>query len=333
MLEDINDYFKQQKLASFRFSQLESFIYEQSIIDFDQITVFNKELRKELKDKFKISSLTLKDQYVSQDCIKFLLETLDANIIEVVLLKHKDNRNTLCVSTQIFCPLKCKFCATGAQKFQRNLNENEIISQILIVNNILKNENEKITNIVFMGMGEPFLNYQNLIKSLKIINEKIKIGARHITVSTAGIVPRIIDFADLMTQITLAISLHAPNDELRSELMPINDKYNLCELFKSIDYYIEKTKRRVSFEYVLIKDVNDSVKCANQLSSLLKNRLSHVNLLIYNPHPFADFKKPSIEKVTQFKEILESNNINVSIRKSLGDELSGACGQLAGSKK
>ena len=332
MFDDIKVFFKENNIPEFRFKQIESAVYKQNKVNFNDITMIPKDLREKLNQNFSLLPLKFIKKHKTEDSIKFLLETEDKHLIEVILMLHKDKRYTVCVSSQIFCALKCKFCATGANKFKRSLTHKEIVSQVLFVNNYLREEKKKVTNVVFMGMGEPFLNYENVIKSSEVLNEKLEIGARHITVSTAGIVPQIKQFAIFPKQIRLAVSLHAPNDKLRDELMPINKKYPLKELFKALDEFVKITNKRVSYEYVLIKDVNDSVKCAQQLSELLKKRLSHLNLLIFNEHEFVDFKKPEYNRVRKFKSILEEYGIEVSIRKSMGDDISGACGQLAGKK-
>lgn len=332
MFEDIKLYFEKNKIPKFRFKQLEDSVFKNFIIDFDNMTNFPKSLRDDLKKNFNLLSLILINSHSTLNTTKFVLKTNDNHFIESVLIKHKDKRRTVCVSSQIFCALGCKFCATGANKYLRNLTVEEIVGQVLFISKYLKHKNESVTNIVYMGMGEPFLNYENVIESIKIFNnfDKFNIGARHITVSTSGIVPKIYEFANFKIQCRLAISLHAPSNSLRSDLMPINNKYPLSQLMKACDYFSEKTNKRISYEYVLIKDINDSIDCANQLSSLLLGKLAHVNLLIYNPHQFAKFEKPSISTVNQFKNILLSNNIECSIRKSMGDDISGACGQLSG---
>ncbi len=335
MFDEIKNYFKENKIPKFRIKQLEDAVFKQSITSFDQITTFSKRLRDELNSKFSLTSLSFVKIEESKDSSKFLLKTKDEKFIEIVLMKHLDGRRTVCVSSQVFCPLNCKFCATGANKFERSLSCDEIVEQVLFVNQHLKDADERVTNVVFMGMGEPFLNYENVICAIEILNNEnyLNIGARHITVSTAGIIPRIHDFARLGLQVRLAISLHAPNDKLRNQLMPINEKYPLSKLLDATDKFSDITNKRVSFEYVLIKDVNDSAGCARELAHLMKNRLAHVNLLVYNPHEFSDFEKPSKRVVLHFKKILESNDVECSIRKSLGDDISGACGQLSGKKK
>ena len=335
MFDEIENYFKDNNIQIFRIKQLEEAVFKQSITSFEQITTFPKTLRDELSSKFSLISLNLVSIEESKDSSKFLLKTKDENFIEVVLMKHLDGRRTVCVSSQVFCPLHCKFCATGANKFERNLSCDEIVEQVLFINKYLKDSDERVTNVVFMGMGEPFLNYENVVCAIEILNNEkyLNIGARHITVSTVGIIPRINDFTQLGLQVRLAISLHAPNDKLRNELMPINKEYPLSKLLKATDEFSKITNKRVSFEYVLIKDVNDSVNCAKELTLLMKNRLAHVNLLVYNPHEFCDFEKPDKSVVLRFKKILNDNGIECSIRKSLGDDISGACGQLSGKRK
>ncbi len=335
MFEDINDYFKEKGIPKFRFSQLERAVFKNFISSFDEITNFPKNLRDELESKFKLNSMLLVNSHRSKDTVKFVLKTEDGNFVESVLMIHNDSRRTVCVSCQVFCPVGCKFCATGANQYKRNLNVREIIEQVLVISRYLKHSNERVTNVVFMGMGEPFLNYNNVIDSIRILNDenKFNIGARHIIVSTSGIIPKIYEYADLDLQCKLAISLHAPNSKLRSKIMPINDKYPLEDLMKACDYFTNKTNKRISYEYVLIKDINDSNDNARELVKLLSNRLAHVNILIYNPHEFSDFKRPSMERVMEFKKILDNGKIENSIRKSMGDDISGACGQLSAKNK
>lgn len=335
MYNDIIAYFEEKKLPKFRYKQFEEAVFKQFISSFDEITVFPKYLRDELNKKCELHLLELIHAHDAADTTKFLFRTKDNNLIESVLMYHKDGRRTLCVSCQIFCALGCKFCATGANKYKRNLTTQEIIEQLLHVSKLLKEKDEKISNVVYMGMGEPFLNYENVIESIKILNDEkyFNIGARHITVSTAGIVPKIYEFSELGIQVRLAISLHAPNEKLRSELMPINDKYSLKELIEATDDFTKKTNKRVTFEYVLIKNVNDQITHAKELAELLRGKLAFVNLLVYNPHEFAEFEKPTLESVRKFKETLENEGIECAIRRSMGDDISGACGQLSGKEK
>lgn len=332
MYDEIKAYFEENKVPKFRFKQLEDAIFKNLISDFNDMTNFPKQLREELKSKFEVSSMFLVESHKSGSTVKFVLKTKDDQFVEAVLMIHDDGRRTVCVSCQVFCAVGCKFCATGANMFKRSLTAQEIIEQVLFVARYLKNEDESVTNVVFMGMGEPFLVYDDVIESINVLNDpnKFNIGARHITVSTSGIIPKIYEYADLPIQTRLAISLHAPNDKLRSELMPINVKYPLVDLMKACDYFTEKTNKRVSYEYVLIKGVNDSEVLAKELANLLVGRLAHVNLLVYNPHEYAKFEKPNRETVLKFRDILKQEGVEVSIRRSMGDDISGACGQLSG---
>jgi 23S rRNA (adenine2503-C2)-methyltransferase len=332
MYEEIQEYFQKKKIPSFRYKQLINAVFKQSVSSFQDITVFPKWLRDELSQEFSLTSMFLVESKQSGNTIKFVLKTKDNQFVESVLMLHNDGRRTVCVSSQVFCAVGCTFCATGANQFKRSLTTQEIIEQVLFISRYLKHNNERVTNVVFMGMGEPFLAYKQVIESIEILNGKeyFEIGARHITVSTSGIIPRIYDYAKIPFQTRLAISLHAPNDTLRSELMPINKQYPLGELMKACDYYVEQTNKRVSYEYVLIGGVNDSIEHAKQLTELLKHRLAHVNLLIYNPHEFATFTMPKKEDVLAFRDYLKNHGIEVSIRKSMGDDISGACGQLSG---
>lgn len=332
VFEDIQSYFKENKIPQFRFKQFYLAVFKQLVLDFDEITVFPKTLRDDLKQRFSLTSMFLVESHKSGNTIKFVLKTHDNQFVEAVLMIHRDGRRTVCVSSQVFCALGCKFCATGANQFKRSLTTQEIIEQVLFVSRYLSHFDERVTNIVFMGMGEPFLAYNSVMGAVEVLNDKdaFNIGARHITVSTSGIVPKVYEYADHPLQTRLAISLHAPNEKLRTELMPINQRYSLKELMDACDYYTKKTNKRISYEYVLIGGVNDSLEHAKELSQLLKNRLAHVNLLIYNPHEFASYVKPQKEQVLAFRDFLLNEGVEVSIRKSMGDDISGACGQLSG---
>lgn len=332
MFDNIISFFEEKRLPKFRFKQLEKAVLNEFVLDFDNITVFPKSLRDELRTRFgKVTSLSLFKMFEAEDTAKFVLRAGDDNLIECVLMRHED-RNTVCVSSQVFCPVGCKFCATGANKFRRNLSCDEIVEQVLFASNFLKKKNDRVDNIVFMGMGEPFLNYENVIESIKILNDEnfFNIGARHITVSTVGIVPKIYDFAKFSLQCRLAISLHAADDELRNELIPINKQYPVSEVMKAVDFFIKEKGKRVTIEYVLIDGVNDSIKCAEKLCDLLKGRMVLVNLIVYNPHEFSKFRRPSKDKVERFKRVLDGCGINVTIRRSMGGDFLGACGQLSG---
>ncbi|MFA5070615.1 MAG: 23S rRNA (adenine(2503)-C(2))-methyltransferase RlmN [Patescibacteria group bacterium] len=260
---------------------------------------------------------------------KALLCLSDGQRIETVLMKHKDDRRTVCVSCQVGCPLDCSFCATGKMGLVRNLTVSEILEQVLFFARRLKSKKEKVTNIVFMGMGEPFLNYENVMAAIRLLNDKdgFNLGARHISISTAGITEGIEKLASEKRQVNLAISLHAPNDELRSKIMPINKKYPLAKVLSAVDEYIKKTNRRVMFEYLMIKDVNDSEEEARQLAGLLKRPLYFLNLINYNPT--GNFISSSIPVVKNFKEILLKAGVAVTERFRFGRDIKAACGQLA----
>lgn len=314
------------------FQLIKTFILKNHVSSFSEITVISKMLREEFEKNCPMTTLFLVESHESDNTVKFVLKTSDGNYIESVLIHHDDGRNTVCVSSQVFCALGCKFCATGANQYKRSLTLDEIVEQVLFASRYLKNQGCRVSNVVFMGMGEPFLNYDAVIGAIEIFNdpEYFNIGARHITISTSGIVPRIIDFASYDLQVRLAISLHAPNDELRSSLMPINKRYPISELMKACDFFTAKRNKKITYEYVLIDNVNDSISCAEQLVKLLKFRLAHVNLLVFNPHEFSSFQRPSEERVNAFKQVIADAGIEVSVRRSMGDDISGACGQLSG---
>ncbi len=261
--------------------------------------------------------------------IKALINLKDGLKIESVLMKHKDKRNTVCVSSQIGCELGCLFCATGKMGFKRNLEADEIIEQVVLFARYLEKKKQRITNIVFMGMGEPFLNYDNVIESIKVLNDKqgFNLGARSFSISTAGIIDGINKLADEKLQINLAISLHAPDDKLRLKIMPMNKNYPLFKILKSVDNYILKTKRKVMFEYLMIDNVNDKDEHAEKLARLMKKPLYFVNLISYNPT--GDFRPSSKQRIKKFREVLEKKGVQVGQRYSFGQDIKAACGQLA----
>ncbi|MFC1629762.1 23S rRNA (adenine(2503)-C(2))-methyltransferase RlmN [Patescibacteria group bacterium] len=260
---------------------------------------------------------------------KTLITLKDGLKIESVLMKHKDGRNTVCISSQVGCPLSCSFCATGQIGFKRSLEIFEIVEQVLFFARHLKKKGEKVTNNVFMGMGEPFLNYENVVGAIRILNDKegFNLGARHVSISTVGILEGIKKLAGEKLQVNLAISLHAPDDDLRSKIMPINKKYPIADVLKAVDNYIGKTKRRVMFEYLMMKGLNDSDVYAQKLSKLMKKPLYFVNLISYNPT--GAFKPSSSWRMKNFKEILEKEGVQVTQRYRFGQNIKAACGQLA----
>ena len=317
------------KLPKFRSKQIAEWIYKRGATNFDEMTNLSKDLRKQLSQVYKIESVKLIDRLDSEDGLttKFLLGLSDDNAVESVLMRH-DYGNSVCISTQVGCAMGCKFCASTIQGLKRNLTAGEIISEVLFVNSML--DNQRIDNIVVMGIGEPLMNYDNLIKFLKMIHEDYTIGLsyRKITVSTCGIVPNIYKLAEEDLPITLSISLHAPNNELRSRLMPINSNFNIDEVVKAGHDYGEKTGRRVTYEYILIADVNDTTEHALQLSRLLSGQLANVNLIPINPVIERDFHRPSKECVNNFADYLNNHGITATVRKEMGAKINAACGQL-----
>ena len=309
-----------EKEPAFRKKQIEKLIYQDAIDDWDNATVLPLKLREELK---KETSLKIKAEiFKSKNVEKALITLEDNSQIETVLMKH-DDRTTVCVSSQVGCALGCKFCATGKLGFKRNLETEEILEQVLVFK-----RKERIRNIVFMGMGEPFLNYDNVLNAVKILNNEnaFNIGARHISISTVGITEGIEKLSNEKLQINLAISLHAPNNNLRLKLMPISKKYSLENILKTVNEYIKKTNRKVMFEYTLIDNVNDSIENAKELSKIMKHPLYMVNLIKYNDTE--EFKAPSNEKIKRFKNYLEKGGINVTERYRFGGDIHAACGQL-----
>jgi 23S rRNA (adenine2503-C2)-methyltransferase len=290
------------------------------------MTNLKKELIEELKSNFSIEELTIKRRQESDTALKYLFLLKDGNFIEAVVMKH-DYGTSVCVSSQIGCNMGCAFCESGRLKKVRNLNPGEIVGQLL---KIEEDSGLKINSVVIMGIGEPFDNYDNIIRFLRIINDPkgMAIGARHITVSTSGLVPKIREFADFPLQINLAISLHAPNDEIRNKIMKINKVYNIDTLMDAIKYYIEKTNRRVTIEYVMLNGVNDSKECAYELVHLLKGMNVYVNLIPYNETSHLEFKKSSTKRKDDFFEILNKNGITVTVRREFGGTIDAACGQL-----
>lgn len=318
---------------AFRLKQAKKAIYHDLVSDWSEATTLPKDLREILQKEAPLD-IKSKISYSRDDrTVKALIFLADDLAIEAVLMKHTEKRNTVCVSSQVGCPLGCLFCMTGKMGFKRNLNVSEIVEQVLFFARSLKNKNEKISNIVFMGMGEPLLNWENVKKAIAIFNEDncFGIGARKISISTAGILEGIAELAADYPQINLAISLHAPDDKLRGELMPIDKKYPLKNLFGAIDKYIEKTNRKVMFEYVMLKGINDSAEHAEELAKLLNKPLYMVNLIAYNPN--GRFESSSPEQIKKFKNILEKNGVFATQRYRFGTDIEAACGQLAGKIK
>lgn len=316
----------------YRLQQAQKAIYVDLISDWEEATIFSKNLRKELDKRCSLEIKAMLLEEGDKKSAKALIYFKDELRIETVLMKHKD-RNTVCLSSQIGCPMGCLFCATGNLGFERNLTFEEIIVQVIYWARYLKKLNERIDNVVFMGMGEPLLNYKEVKKAINILNDKNKfnIGSRKISISTCGIPEEIKRLAKENRQVNLALSLHASNNRLRSELMPINKKYSLDKVLGAVKDYIDNTGRKVMIEYVMLAGINDSQDNARELARLLRDKLKHlffVNLIVYNDT--GRFKPSSPEQIRKFKRILENENIVVVERFRLGRNIKGACGQLAG---
>ena len=326
-LNELKEEFVKLNEKPYRAEQVFKWIYESEVTSFDEMTNLSLELRDKLKNEFEFRNFKiLKKQESSDGTKKYLFDVLDGNAIETVLMEYHHGR-TICVSSQIGCKMGCKFCASTGIKFVRNLTSGEIVEQILAVQ---KDENVRISNIVFMGIGEPLDNYDNVLNAIGIINNPkgLNIGARHISISTSGIVPKIYELADRDYQFTLSISLHATNDKKRSEMMPVNNAYNIEELMKACKYYIEKTNKRISFEYALAKDNNDNLDDAKELVKLLKGMLCHVNLIPINKIENGKYVKSTNENIIKFRDYLNSKGITATIRRELGSDIDAACGQL-----
>ena len=316
----------------FRIKQIERSLFKDFNENWDDITELPLKLREVLKKEVDLSINGLICKSEDSGTLKAIIKLEDGISVETVLMMHKDLRNTVCVSSQAGCAIGCKFCKTGEIGLKRNLKIQEIIEQVLFFSRYLKTSDKRITNVVFMGMGEPLLNYDNFINSLKILNDenKFNIGQRKISVSTCGIVEKIKMLADENLQINLAVSLNAPNDRTRREIMPIAQKYPFNELLSSVKYFIAKTNRRVMFEYVLLRNINDMAECAEELSRKIKGFLCFVNLIPFNGEDIG--KRPKAERIKEFKTILAKNKIAFTQRYRFGDDIDAACGQLVFSK-
>ena len=311
----------------YRAEQIFSWIYKENVTSFDEMTNLSQSLREKLKQQFDLHTFKIITKQVSKDGTKkYLFDILDNNAIESVLMEYKYGK-TICVSSQVGCKMGCKFCASTGVKFARSLETGEIIEQLLAIE---RDEKIRISNLVFMGIGEPLDNYDNVMKAIRILNHPkgVNMGARHISISTSGLVPNIYKLADENIQCTLSISLHSSSNEKRSKMMPINNLYNIQELMKACKYYIEKTNRRISFEYALAKDNNDNIQDAKELVELLKGMLCHVNLIPINKIEDGKFTKSSNENIIKFRDYLNSKGIVATIRRELGSDIDAACGQL-----
>ena len=326
-LEELQSWMKENGESAFRAKQVISWIYK-GVKEFDEMKNIPVALREKLKENFLISLPTIVEVYESKvdDTKKMLLSLKDNNLIECVIMKYKHG-NSICVSTQVGCRMGCKFCASTLGGRIRDLSAGEILSQVMVAQNYI---GERISNIVLMGSGEPLDNFENVTKFLKLVNAEhgLNIGQRHITLSTCGIVPKIKELADLDLSITLAISLHAFSDEKRKVIMPIANKYSISEILDACKYYMDKTGRRITYEYSLVSGVNDSREDAKSLATLLKSMNCHVNLIPVNEIKENTLKRPSRKTVEDFENILKSYGIEVTIRREMGTDINAACGQL-----
>ncbi len=315
--------------SKFRARQIHNWIYLKSVSSIDEMTDLSLKFRQELNSVAKVSDVKIKVKQVSNDgTIKYLLEYPDKQCVETVLMRFDNRANlTACVSSQVGCAVNCSFCATGKRGFIRNLDYKEIIEQVLTIQ---RDTGLKVTNIVFMGQGEPLLNLDNVLKAAHIFNESFQIGARRLTISTSGIIPGIEKLSDIDLQSTLAISLHAPNHNIRKQLMKIEEKYPMDKLHNALKNYIDKTGRRITIEYLLIKDLNDTAQSAKELGIYLKDLKCNINLIPYNPTEKNDYKRPDATSIMKFKYLLEHMGKKVTVRLERGADIDAACGQLRG---
>lgn len=325
-LEKLQNYFIEKGYKPFKAVQVYDWIYRKRVTSFAEMTNIKKEVREILEKDFTFSHLKIVKVEKEKDVHKYLFELVDGNKVEAVLMFH-DYGNSLCISTEVGCNMGCTFCESGRLKKVRDLKIWEMVKQFL---QIEKEEGLRISHVVLMGIGEPFDNYENVISFIQILNEGkgLALGARHITISTCGIIPKIEKFIEEGKQVNLAISLHAPSDTLRSKIMPINKAYPLKKLMPILKKYIEKTNRRITFEYILLQGINDTEACAHELASLVRNMNCYINLIPYNETSHIAYKKSNKKRVLAFYDILKKERIAVTIRKEFGSKVSAACGQL-----
>ena len=332
-INELEEYIVSLGDKKFRAKQIYTWLHQRLVTNFDEMTDISKVLREKLSNNTQLIVLKPVKELTSKldGTKKFLFELGDGNVIESVFMRYKHG-NSVCVSSQVGCRMGCRFCASTLDGLTRNLTASEILEQIYRITAIT---GEKISNVVVMGSGEPFDNYDNILKFIRILNSEmgLNISARNITVSTCGIVDKINELAKEKLQITLAISLHAPNDTIRKSMMPIANKYSIAQIMEACNNYYQNTGRRISFEYSLVQDVNDSKDNAIELAGLIKNMNCHVNLIPVNPIKERDYKETQPQFVKHFKNMLEKNGINVTIRREMGRDIQGACGQLRKSYK
>ena len=329
-LKDLGNYLIENSMKPFHGKQIFRWLYHKRVRSFDEMSDISKKMIEKLKEDFSMEELGIVSMQTSKDGTKkFLFEMDDGSLVESVLMVF-DYGFSACLSSQVGCNMSCNFCASGLLKKQRDLRSDEIVSQALMIQRELDKDGERLGNIVVMGTGEPFDNYDNVMKAMSIINEPLglEIGARHISISTCGLVPGIRRFAKENLQYNLAISLHAPNNTLRDTLMPINKAYPLEVLFDALHEYCSLNNRRLTFEYLLLKDVNDSPKQADQIAELLKGMNAYINLIPYNKVDEKDYETSSDENALRFYDLLKKRNVAVTLRQKKGDDIDAACGQL-----
>lgn len=331
--EELENQLAELGLPKFRTAQIYSWLYEKGVASFDEMTNISKDLRAKLDERFEIRNCRISTKLVSKfdGTVKYLYELDEGEFVECVVMKYKYGYS-VCISTQLGCKMGCRFCASAIGGFERHLTPSEMLSEIYTAE---KDLNITISHIVLMGTGEPLDNYDNVLRFLELVtDEKGKnISMRHISLSTCGIVPKIYELADKKLGLTLSVSLHAPNDGLRSKTMPVNDRWGIDELLKSCKYYTEVTSRRISFEYAMIKDVNDTRECAEELGRRLKGMLCHVNLIPVNSVRERDFVKSGDDNIKRFISILEKYGLTVTVRRTLGSDINASCGQLRAKRK
>ena len=326
-IEELQKIFVENGYEKFRAKQV--FIWlNKGISSIDEMTNISKELKNWISTKFNLFKLEIFEKHVSKidGTVKYIFTLYDGNVIESVLMQYKHGQSA-CISSQVGCKMGCKFCASTGAGFIRHLSPGEMLDQILVMQ---KDSGTRISNIVIMGIGEPLDNYENVVKFLHMVNEDegVNIGMRHISLSTCGLIPGIMRLLKENIPITLSISLHAPNDKVRDKLMPINKRYSIDKIIEACKIYTEESKRRITFEYAMIADINDSKENAAELASKIKGMLCHVNLIPVNTVKYNDFKRSSQENIDSFLRVLEKNHIEATVRRELGSDIAAACGQL-----
>ena len=330
-LEELENFLIENGFKKYNATQIIEWMYEKKVYDFNKMTNLSKKLIEFCNEKFHFNDLKVVKVEKSTLANKYLLELSDHNKIECVLMNH-DYGYSLCVSSQVGCNMGCSFCESGRLKKVRDLTLSELVGQVISVSTY---ENIRIDSIVVMGIGEPFDNFINIKRFISVVinNKMINIGQRHLTISTCGLVPKIYEFANLETGVNLAVSLHAPNNEIRNTIMPINKAYPIEVLMDTLKEYIKMTNRRVTFEYILLDGVNDTLECAQELSNLVRGMNCYINLIPYNETNNISYKRTKTENISKFYDILKKNKINVTIRREYGSKISAACGQLRSKKE